>query len=89
LFALWENNPWNPGTRFAMRRISFDKDAVTLSPPQARRLVQTAEFQILRTDFLFIFPRLLRWLRPLESLLSRLPFGGQYEILCRTACTAS
>ena len=27
LFALWENNPWNPGTRFVMRRIDFDRDA--------------------------------------------------------------
>jgi trans-aconitate methyltransferase len=85
LFALWENNPWNPGTRFVMRRISFDKEAITLSPSQARRLVQMAGFEILRTDFLFIFPRFVRWLRPLEPPLSRLPFGGQYEILGRTA----
>ena len=24
LFALWENNPWNPGTRYVMNRVSFD-----------------------------------------------------------------
>ena len=33
LLALWENNPWNPGTRYVMRRIPFDHDAITLSPP--------------------------------------------------------
>src|SRR5262249_24966822 len=26
LFALWENNPWNPGTRLVMSRVPFDKD---------------------------------------------------------------
>ena len=24
-FAFWENNPWNPGTRYVMRRIPFDR----------------------------------------------------------------
>jgi SAM-dependent methyltransferase len=27
LFALWENNPANPGTRYVMSRIPFDRDA--------------------------------------------------------------
>ena len=31
VFALWENNPWNPGTRLVMRRIPFDRNAVLLS----------------------------------------------------------
>ena len=35
-FGLWENNPWNPGTRLVMRRIPFDRDAKLLSPPHAR-----------------------------------------------------
>lgn len=83
LFALWENNPWNPGTRFVMNRIPFDADAIKLNPREAQRLVRRAGFEILRTDFLFIFPRLLRWLRPMEPLVSQLPLGGQYEILSR------
>lgn len=83
LFALWENNPWNPGTRYVMSRIPFDRDAVTLTPPQGRQLVREAGFEILRTDFLFIFPRKLGWLRWLESRLARWPLGGQYQILCR------
>jgi SAM-dependent methyltransferase len=83
LFALWENNPWNPGTRYVMSRVPFDRDAITLTPPEARRLVQAGGFEILRTDFLFIFPRVLRWFRGLESLVSRLPLGAQYQVLCR------
>jgi len=83
--AFWENNPWNPGTRYVMSRCEFDEDAVTLSPPTARKLLQTSGFEIIRTDFLFIFPKALSWLRGIEPFVSRLPLGGQYQILCRKA----
>jgi SAM-dependent methyltransferase len=83
LFALWENNPWNPGTRYVMSRIPFDKDAITLSFPETRRLLRSAGFEIVRTDFLFIFPRSLKLLRPLERLALALPFGAQYQVLAR------
>jgi SAM-dependent methyltransferase len=83
LFALWENNPWNPGTRYVMSRIPFDRDAVTLSAPECRRLVRSAGFDPLRTDFLFVFPRLLSWFRPLERLAYKLPMGTQYMVLGR------
>ena len=83
LFAFWENNPWNPGTRYVMHRIPFDRDAVLVSPPHARHLLTAAGFEVLRTDFLFLFPRALSALRPLEPPLSRLPLGAQYQVLCR------
>lgn len=82
LFALWENNPWNPGTRYVMSRLPFDRDAIPLSPPEAQRLVRAAGFEVLRTDFLFLFPKLLRSLRWIEPHVARLPFGAQYQILC-------
>ncbi len=82
-FAFWENNPWNPGTRYIMSRVSFDENAITITPPEARRLLRAAGFEIVETRFLFIFPRLLRLFRPLERLVSRLPLGGQYMVLCR------
>lgn len=82
-FALWENNPWNPGTRYVMSRIAFDRDAITLTALEARRMVRAAGFRVLRTDFLFIFPRPLRWFRSIEPLVSRLPLGAQYQVLCQ------
>jgi SAM-dependent methyltransferase len=84
-FSFWENNPWNPGTRLVMRRIPFDRDAKLLSPPHARELLTRAGFEVLRTDFLFFFPRVLSALRPLEGRLARVPAGAQYMILCRKA----
>ncbi len=83
LFALWENNPWNPGTRLVMKRIPFDRNAITLSAIGASRLARFAGFEIVRIDFLFIFPRAMRPLRALEPMLAKLPFGAQYQILCR------
>jgi SAM-dependent methyltransferase len=83
LFAFWENNPWNPATRYVMSRIPFDRDAITLAPPQARALLRAGGFEILRTDFLFIYPKVLRWLRWTEPYCSRLPLGAQYQVLCR------
>lgn len=85
-FALWENNPWNPGTRCVMHHCEFDKDAITLSPPTAKRLVKEAGLDVIRTDFLFIFPHALKSLRWLEGSLSRMPLGGQYQVLAKKPC---
>jgi SAM-dependent methyltransferase len=83
IFALWENNPWNPGTRYVMSRCAFDEDALKISAGAARRMVRAAGFGVLQTDFLFYFPRVLAPLRPLERFLRKIPLGGQYQVLCR------
>lgn len=83
VFALWENNAWNPATRFVMSRCPFDDDAMPLAPPQARRLLRTAGLRVLRTDFQFIFPRALHFLRGLEAPLARFPLGTQYLVLAQ------
>jgi SAM-dependent methyltransferase len=83
LFAMWENHPWNPGTRLVMSRVSFDADADLLSPPAARRLAREGGLRVLRTDHRFVFPGGNSALRPLERLISRLPVGGQYQVLSR------
>jgi SAM-dependent methyltransferase len=83
LFALWENNPWNPGTRYVMSRTAFDRDAMPLTPSQSKRLLRSCGFQILSVDFLFLFPRMLSVLRFMEWHLHRVPLGAQYQVLCR------
>lgn len=83
LFAFWENNPWNPGTRYVMSQCPFDCNAQTITPPQARSLLKKCGFEIVRTDFLFIFPRVLAVFRFLEPSVCSLPLGTQYMILAR------
>lgn len=83
VFAFWENNPWNPLTRLAMRLVPFDADAILVWPHEARGRLRQNGFEVLRTDYLFFFPKFLAPFRFLEPWLSWLPLGGQYLVLCR------
>ncbi len=89
MFALWENNSWNPGTRLVMHRIPFDRDAEPLSPVACRRMLRECGFEVVRTEFAFIFPHALRALRPVERYANRLPLGGQYMVLARPPRTTA
>jgi SAM-dependent methyltransferase len=81
-FALFENNPWNPGTRMVMSRIPFDRDAKTLSFGETKKLVRAGVFRIAQPPrFLFYFPRPLAFLRAMEPAFLRLPLGAQYCVL--------
>jgi hypothetical protein len=83
LFAFWENNPWNPGARIVMSRIPFDRDAETISPSAAKRLLLDAGFSNLESRSYFYFPRCRSLFRPMERKLSKLPLGAQYLMICR------
>ncbi len=79
--AIFDNNPWNPGARYVMWRIPFDRGAVMLSAREARRMVEAGGLEVVRVDHLFVFPRSLRWLRFLEPRLAFAPIGAQYLVL--------
>ena len=83
LAAIFENNPWNPGTRMVMSRIPFDRDAVTLSFVELRSRMKTAGLEIQGSRFLFYMPRFLASLRFLERPLVKVPLGAQYYVLGR------
>jgi SAM-dependent methyltransferase len=83
LVAFWENNPWNPGTRYVMKRIPFDRDAIPMTSIEARALVRSVRLEVLATDFCFFFPRMFRMLRGFERWLASVPLGAQYLVLCR------
>jgi hypothetical protein len=81
LFSFWENSAWSLATRYVMSRRVFDRDAIMLTPPEARSLLCKGGFEILRTVFRFIFPRALRALRKIEDFVYRVPLDTQYQIL--------
>jgi SAM-dependent methyltransferase len=80
-FALWENNPWNPGTRIVMSRIPFDRDADPINPLESKRMLLDGKFHIARIDFAFYFPKFLKLFRCFEPMLLKLPLGAQYQII--------
>jgi len=81
--ALFENNPWNPGTRMVMRRIPFDRDAIPLSFLELRSRIQSAGFQVRCTRFLFYMPNALASLRFIEPWFVKVPLGAQYYVVAR------
>jgi SAM-dependent methyltransferase len=85
--ALFENNPINPGTRWVMSRIPFDRDAVPVTAHKTRRLLRAAGLRDLDTRYLFYFPRFLKALRPLERGLLRVPLGAQYGVFAAGTAT--
>lgn len=83
VFALWENNPWNPIQSFAMKHSKIDENAIPLPPSESHRLVGSDRFSVIRIDYLFFFPGYFRWLQPLEKWLIKVPLGAQYQVLAR------
>ena len=83
MFAMWENNPWNPMQSFAMKHSEIDRNAIPLPPPESRQLVASERFSVTRTDYLFFFPGSFSWLHPMERWLIKVPLGAQYQILAR------
>ena len=83
VWAFWDNNPYNPGTQWIIHRLPFERDSVTVSASQARRLLKGGRFEVLASTHYFVFPRFLRWFRPLEPRLAALPLGAQYLVLAR------
>ena len=82
-FGFWENNPWNPGTNYGISKCVVEEDSTAITSRHARRLLRSAGFDVLQTDFLFFFPRQLRCLRWIEPILEKVALGGQYQVLCR------
>jgi SAM-dependent methyltransferase len=80
IFALWENNPWNPIHALAMKHSEIDKNAIPISPPDSRRILSSERFKVIQTDYLFFFPGYFRWLQPLEKWLAKVPVGAQYQV---------
>ena len=82
---MFDNNPLNPGARWVMSRIPFDRDARMVSSYRVARLARRCGFVEVRSRFFFLFPRGLRALRGLEPYVEHLPLGAQYCVFGRKA----
>lgn len=75
--VIFEHNPYNPVTRWAVSQCSFDVGAILLPPSETLGYLKAAGLCVCR-HYIVFFPRFLRWLRPLEPYLRMLPMGAQY-----------
>jgi len=84
--VVFEHNPFNPLTRWAVSQCPFDDDAILLKSREVRKLLLNTGLQRLQRDFIVFFPRPLTFLRSFEGELARVPFGAQYACIgTRTA----
>lgn len=75
---LFEHNPLNPLTRYAVKTCEFDQDARLLNPVYTGRILSASGFVWKRLQFTIFFPKFLSSLIPLEKYLRYVPFGAQY-----------
>lgn len=81
--VIFEHNPWNPLTRWAVSRCPFD-EGVTLLPASEVRSLCTNPLRLSQTDYIVFFPQWLSWVRPFERLLGWCPAGAQHAtVACR------
>jgi 2-polyprenyl-3-methyl-5-hydroxy-6-metoxy-1,4-benzoquinol methylase len=74
---VFEHNPMNPLTRWAVATCPFDVGVKLLWPWELGGLLRDAGLRDVRRDFIVFFPRPLAALRPLERKLRAVPLGAQ------------
>jgi len=77
---VFEHNPLNPLTRWAVAHCAFDGDAQLLWPGEVRRYFRDAKLTAPRRDYILFFPRALALLRRFERALAWCPAGAQYAL---------
>lgn len=79
--VLFEHNPLNPLTQYIVRHEPFDFKSYLITPWRMKRIVSEAELSLRRIVFTAFLPSFLKALLPLDRLLARFPFGGQYMVI--------
>jgi|WetSurMetagenome_2_1015567.scaffolds.fasta_scaffold219431_2 trans-aconitate methyltransferase len=75
---IFENNPFNPLMRRAMRKNPFDKEAELITPGYLKKALRSTGFFVNTTRFYVFYPNFLKFLRPTERYFVRVPLGAQY-----------
>ena len=83
MFIVFEHNPNNFLTVKAVNACSFDENAILIPGSQFRSLLSKNGWVDSRLHYRIFFPRQLRFLRPLESLMKWIPLGAQYYAVAK------
>jgi hypothetical protein len=83
LVAVFEHNPFNPLTRWAVQRCEFDRDAVLLSRGRATTVLRRAGLELAERRYIVFLPFGGERMEPLERRLGNLPIGAQYYVAAR------
>jgi len=78
--VIFEHNPMNPLTRWAVSQCPFDGDAILLPSSESRGFFG-GRMRLMWRDYIVFFPRWLKWFRPFEPALRWCPLGAQYAVV--------
>lgn len=76
--VLFEHNPFNPLTVKVVKDCPFDKGVTLLKAKESIGILTAAGCTQVRLHYYFFFPKIMSFLRPLESFLNTVPLGAQY-----------
>jgi len=83
LIVIFDHNPLNPLTRYAVSRCELDEDAVLLRGEKVKKLLRYAGTRILEKKYILFTPYRGKFFALLEILLSWVPLGAQYFVAGR------
>ena len=83
ILMIYEHNPYNPLTRYAVKTCPFDENAVLLRKNEVKKLLENTGLQTIIEEYRVFFPAFLKILRPSEQYLKWLPLGGQYFVVAK------
>ena len=76
--VVFEHNPLNPLTRYAVSRCEFDEGVELLGRREVKELLSASSMFEVEYRYIIFFPRFLRMLRPFEANLRSVPLGAQH-----------
>lgn len=79
--VMFELNPLNPGTVYIFNKSPFEDNAKMLKPWYTYKL--TKKYGGCSIKYYSFFPRWMKWFRPLEKWIERVPCGGLYAAIVR------
>ena len=83
IIMIYEHNPYNPLTRYAVNTCPFDENAVLLRKTEVKNILKKTGLEIVMQEYRVFFPAFLRIFRSLEHFLRWFPLGGQYFVIAK------
>ena len=83
LAVIFEHNPRNPLTRYAVSRCEFDKGVVLLTRKDSTTLLETPGLDVIEQRYIIFTPFNRPIIRSFERTINRLPLGAQHCVVAR------
>lgn len=78
--VIFEQNPYNPLTRYLVNTCPFDEEAELISAIELVKLLNDVGFAVNLYSYCFFFPSSFHRINHLENWLAKIPLGGKYYI---------